>query len=325
MRRSKSDCGRMFAAMWVLIVALGAGCLALPAWAAAPSPPGRVLFIGIDGCRFDALQAANAPNLDALRADGCFSRHTLILGGFRGSDTVSGPGWSSLLTGVWADKHGVLDNRFTSPNYQQYPHFFHYVKARWPKAVTVSIANWPPINDRILSDADIAYQPTEAGHYIPGDADGAAKAAAILRLRDPTAMFVYFGQVDETGHQFGFHPAVEEYITAIERVDGHVGKIVAALRSRPRFAAENWLILVSSDHGGAGNDHGGGHNIPEIVNSFLIVSGAAASRGEIKQPTYLVDVPVTALVHLGVTIDPAWKLDGHPVGLRSSESPKPDR
>ncbi|HEY2895340.1 MAG TPA: hypothetical protein VGJ16_14040, partial [Pirellulales bacterium] len=24
----------------------------------------KVLFIGIDGCRFDAVQAANAPNLD---------------------------------------------------------------------------------------------------------------------------------------------------------------------------------------------------------------------------------------------------------------------
>jgi hypothetical protein len=30
----------------------------------------------------------------------------------------------------------------------------------------------------------------------------------------------------------------------------------------------------------------------------------------------LVDVPVTALTHLGVTIDPAWKLDGKPVSLR---------
>src|ERR1700723_2423344 len=117
------------------------------AQAAEPSPPGRVLFIGIDGCRFDALEAANAPNLDALRADGCFSRHTLIQGSrYHGSDTVSGPGWSSLLTGVWADKHGVQNNRFAGRKYDRFPHFFHYVKAQWPKAMTVSIADWAPIH-----------------------------------------------------------------------------------------------------------------------------------------------------------------------------------
>ena len=52
------------------------------------------------------------------------------------------------------------------------------------------------------------------------------------------------------------------------------------------------------------------------MNSFLIASGAAAARGEIAGLTYLVDVPVTALTHLGVRIDPAWQLDGRPVGLR---------
>jgi len=36
-------------------------------------PAGRVLFIGIDGCRFDALEAAEAPNLDRLCAAGCYS------------------------------------------------------------------------------------------------------------------------------------------------------------------------------------------------------------------------------------------------------------
>ncbi|HUS39634.1 MAG TPA: hypothetical protein VMX74_09300 [Pirellulales bacterium] len=51
----------------------------------------------------------------------------------------------------------------------------------------------------------------------------------------------------------------------------------------------------------------------------LIVSGPSAKRGKIEGPTFLVDVPVTALHHLGVEIDPAWKLDGHPVGLKQSE------
>lgn len=68
-----------------------------------------MLYLGIDGARFDALQAATTPTLAAgIHSDTC-----LILGDrYRENDTISGPGWSTILTGVWADKHGVNDNSF---------------------------------------------------------------------------------------------------------------------------------------------------------------------------------------------------------------------
>jgi len=127
---------------------------------------------------------------------------------------------------------------------------------------------------------------------------------------------VYFGSVDESGHKVGFHPSVNLYVAAIEVVDGQVGQLLKAIDSRPSRAAENWLILVSTDHGGKGTGHGDGHKVPEICTVFLIVSGPAAQQGKIEKQTYLVDLPVTALVHLGVKIDPAWKLDGQAVGLK---------
>jgi hypothetical protein len=36
----------------------------------------------------------------------------------------------------------------------------------------------------------------------------------------------------------------------------------------------------------------------------------------IEDPSYIVDVPITALTHLGVPIDSAWQLDGKAVGIR---------
>ena len=94
-----------------------------------PPPPidqrARVLFIGIDGCRTDAVFAAKTPNLHALMETGAYSTATNILGTRDdAADTVSGPGWSNLLTGVWADKHGVLNNNFKITRYGEYPHFF---------------------------------------------------------------------------------------------------------------------------------------------------------------------------------------------------------
>ena len=67
-------------------------------------PTKKVLILGIDGLRPDALIAANTPNVDRLLENGCFSAEAQT-----GQYTVSGPGWSSLLTGVWWSKHGVTD------------------------------------------------------------------------------------------------------------------------------------------------------------------------------------------------------------------------
>lgn len=53
------------------------------------------------------------------------------------------------------------------------------------------------------------------------------------------------------------------------------------------------------------------------MTTYVIVSGDGVQPGEIPQQTYLVDVPVTGLVHLGLEIDPSWQLDGKPVGLKT--------
>jgi len=177
----------------------------------------KVLLVGIDGCRPDALRTAETPHLDQFICEGAFADDTQILGDrYTDNDTISGPGWSSILTGVWADKHGVNGNEFRNTNYE----------------------------------------------------------------------------------------------------DQLVDKVLQALWARQTYGEEDWLILVGTDHGGQGTGHGDGQNVPEIRTGFLIASGPTAARGKIVEPTFIVDIVATALVHLGVNIDLAWKLDGRPVGLK---------
>jgi predicted AlkP superfamily pyrophosphatase or phosphodiesterase len=285
---------------------------------AQPAATKRVLILGIDGCRTDALQAADTPHLDQLVREGAIAQNTSVLGSrITGADTVSGPGWSAILTGVWADKHGVRDNKFTGANYEKYPHFFARLKQARPTAVTISVSTWPPIHDRIVSAADVSLSLLTGDDYAAGDARVTAEAVRLLQEKDPDALFVYLGNVDETGHKAGFHPSVKPYIAALEQADAHVGAILAALRNRPRYAEEDWLVLVTTDHGGRGTNHGGGHLFADIRTVFLIVSGPSAVRGRIDGPTSLVDIPATALAHLGIPLDPAWALDGRAVGLKA--------
>lgn len=279
-------------------------------------PPNRLLVIGMDGCRPDALAAAKTPHLDALIEDGAFSNHTQILGErYRKNDTVSGPGWSSFLTGVWADKHGVQDNSFEGKNYEAFPHFFKHVKAKWPDARTGSFVNWEPIDTHIVEAADVrVVHPSKgADGYTETDTLLAREASQFLSEGEPHVAMVYFGAIDETGHAFGFHPDVPKYIRAIETIDEHVGEVIAAMKRRANYAKENWLVVVSTDHGGKDKGHGGGHDVPEILTTFLIVSGPAATKGTIDQPTHIVDVSVTGLAHLGVETSP--ELDGKAIGL----------
>ncbi len=140
-------------AFWnVMVLYHQAGCLG-----SEPTvPENRVLVIGIDGVRPDALQIADTPAIDELISVGAFTNNTKILGDrYRDNETISGPGWSSFLTGVWADKHGVNDNTFRGENYDEYPHFFAYLKRAFPKAVTGSFVDWEPIDTFILRDADV--------------------------------------------------------------------------------------------------------------------------------------------------------------------------
>jgi len=281
-------------------------------------PAKKVLYIGIDGTRTDALLAARAPNLHKLIETGAFSQQTQILSDRNtGSDTVSGPGWSSHLTGVWADKHGVKDNAFRDPHYDAYPHFFKRVKDARPSAYTVSLVTWEPIHKFIVSNADDSRSLLEKGDWEAGDRRVAEEAVRILREKNPDVMFVYFGNVDETGHKFGFHPKVPQYMAQLALVDRHVGAVLAALRARPTFADEDWLILAGTDHGGAGLGHGKGHENPDVRQVWFLANGPSVVPGKIEGPTALVDFVPTALTHLGIPIQPEWKLDGQPRALKS--------
>lgn len=280
----------------------------------------RVLIIGVDGMRPDSMELADTPNIDALIANGGYSNKAQI-----GDVTVSGPGWGTILTGVWRDKHGISDNSFSGKNLNAFPDIFARVEGLDASLETISIAHWGPINTQIIEGADeelnddpdaevarIAAELLEDGSVNLGS----RRSGRIINL-DPDLMFLHFDDVDGAGHGSGYNAVPgSPYMTTIETTDGHIGRVMDALNQRPAVLAgeENWLVLLTADHGGIGNGHGPNEPIYRTVP--FVVSGPSAKQGGVIHHTPVsADIVATALTHLGFDIDPAWGLDGRPAGL----------
>lgn len=282
---------------------------------AAGSRTKKVLVIGIDGVRPDVLAEVATPNIDALAASGTFSDD---VGTTR--PTVSGPAWSSLLTGVWPEKHGVTSNEFAVKHFDAFPDFLTRIEQVRPDLNTYAAVDWLPLGADSAGGPVIGDSP-DVKHVLNGydltwsGADSMLVALSVQHLRDadPDAMFVYLGNPDEISHETG--AIGPEYRAAIAGSDRHVGMLVDAIRSRPSAASEDWLIIVSTDHGRRA-DGGHGGDSPEESTIFFIASGPSAVIGAPAERPAIVDVAVTALTHLGIVIDPVWQLDGRARGLR---------
>ncbi len=206
----------------------------------------KVLFIGIDGCRADVMISSNTPNIHNLINQSIYS-----LDGLCAATTWSGNGWSTMLTGVWHTKHNVQDNNFTNPNYANYPDFLTRAETYNSNLRTISLAHWNPINDEIVQNADVK---TNYG------TDLAVKNAAVSALQsdNPDILFIDFDDVDHAGHSYGFNSNTSQYVSSIETTDAYIGEIVAAMKNRATYNNEDWMVVLTTDHGATDTSHGGG-------------------------------------------------------------------
>lgn len=286
--------------------------------------PTKVLVIGIDGVRSDALLQANTPNIDSLTAEGTFTYTSWHV-----RTTLSGPGWSDIMTGVWEEKHEVLNNQYTDKNWDDYPYFVTRAKEHRPDIHAVQVTSWAPMSDSVYNDG------WDAKLILPSDNDCVAAAVdSLSNSADLDVLFIHIDDVDYVGHSSGFDPINGNYMDAIETADGQVGQLMAALKSRPQFENEDWVVLLTTDHGGFLLGHGGitkqerqvwwiGWSnkgvIPqlELNNDLSDLSGtdySAPDEADFDDAPFLVDIAVTALDHLLPGVDPdtvaAWDLDG---------------
>lgn len=256
----------------------------------------NVLLIGVDGT-----------NLSRVLADPTNANFfTLIQGGttapasIAGHTTISNPSWSSILTGAWGEKTGVINNVFTPWTYDKWPTVFNQLETSIPDIETTSIANWDVISgianagsnhaENIVNIAQIA---GDTDWLLTDDAVGDATEAAIAGadLSVPNFVFSYFVGIDENGHMYG--GASEQYALAIKNFDRNLGEILEAVGN----SGEQWTIIMVTDHGHQ-PEKGIGHGFqsPDETSTFVIANSVGIfDEGAINLQGQIVDVTPTVM------------------------------
>lgn len=295
----------------------------------------KTLVIGLDGARLDKIEAASTPTLHALMQRGT-SGHSLLYAtsdapevSQRGAQTVSGAGWSTILTGVWTDKHNVRDNTFAGKNYAQYPSFLDRLEQVDPSIATFAASTWAPITSS-ASNGDIISDGIDLRLATGSDVKTEQAAITYLGTQNPDVSFLHLDDIDGAGHSHGADAA--EYAAELEVQDARIGRILAAIDARPTRASESWNIIVTADHGHLPKGGHGGRAQTERA-TFVIAAGDGIEPRGRQENLAITDIAPTVMRQAGVAVDPAWGLDGTPIGddvsddfdsLRPALSPRAD-
>jgi arylsulfatase A-like enzyme len=173
-----------------------------------------------------------------------------------------------MLTGVGAEKHGVTWNEYLEESFSNVPTLFELAKeAGYSTAMAAGKMKF----------IALAKPGTLDWQYLPPDepvTDRTVVAAAerIVREHRPHVLFVHLPGVDTAGHAHGWGSA--EQVAAVEEADRLVGLLVDVLSDLA--LQDSVLVLLTSDHGGAGKGHG--EDDPRSRFIPWIVAGAGVRR-----------------------------------------------
>jgi len=205
----------------------------------------KILIIGIDGLGGAEMQAIAPANFTAMQKNGKYSFTTI-----KGISDAGG--WVSLLTGTGFAKHQILaDNfeRYQDPNGDEhgaitsYRNVLDYI-TQFRAVKTGIVTSWSALR-KYLSNSD--FSPVVS-------TDAAVKDSTVSILNTQAnlgALIVNFREVEAAGTNGGYTATNTAYKATVTTTDGYVGNILTALKARKTYNNEDWLVILTSNHGGS--------------------------------------------------------------------------
>ena len=229
----------------------------------------KCLIVGFDGCRADALATIDEgkSGILALKVQGGAVYYTYAGGEPpQEQNTSTGPGWTTILTGHWAEEpggtgHTITGNGITKPVEPKL--VFTQLLEQGLAEKTALIVSWGGhfkdssasyLNEMAYCEAhglDAAWvtKTSDAGTF--------QDTMAQVRAADgPDMVMCILEHCDHTGHSSGFSNKNPDYVKALRDSDKEALALIEAVKNRPSYADEDWLIIITTDHGGDGTGHG---------------------------------------------------------------------
>jgi predicted AlkP superfamily pyrophosphatase or phosphodiesterase len=292
----------------------------------------KAVFIILDGISADVVEKMETPVLREIAAHGGYTRAYVggEKGGYSQSPTVSAVGYNHLLTGTWSNKHNVWDNDIKAPNYN-YWNIFRIAEKANPALKTAIFSSWTDNRTRLAGEGlpeagslrlDYSFDGFELDEkrfphtkdrkfMLAIDEHVSAEAGRYITTNGPDLSWVYLEFTDDMGHMYGDGP---EYHDAIRKADVQVGKIWNAIQERQQKYGEQWMIVVTTDHGRdaqTGKDHGGQ---TDRERTTWISTNVKDLNQRFKQNPAVTDIMPSIMRFMNIEIPQATKeeLDGVP-------------
>lgn len=291
----------------------------------------KVVFIIADGIPADLLEKVRTPNLDDLAKGFGYTRATVggEKGGYSQSPTISAVGYNSLLTGVWANKHNVWGNDIKDPDYH-YPTIFRLLRQVDSTKKIAVFSTWQDNRTKLIGEGLEATRNIHVDYHgdgfeldtiaFPHDKQSAythhiddtvtSLADQCIRDQGPDLTWLYLEYTDDMGHRYGDGPEMKQ---AIGYMDQQVGRIWNAVQYRQQKFPEDWLIIVTTDHGRdslTGRNHGG--QSTRERTTWIATNAKDLNRYHRDFTPAIVDIFPTIARFMAVEIprDNAMELDG---------------
>ncbi len=250
----------------------------------------KILVIGIDGAVGKEYKELKPATFMDMKKHAKYSWEAVS-----DESTTDASSWKTLMSGVSFFRHGIKDSSmvYTQPSggsehaqIISYPSFLNYLLTTTKADTKVAfITSWPELLLRLVPEVETK---------VPVANDAIVKDSAVSIVKNPKSevVFVQFNGVAKAGLQDGFSAQSAGYKAAVDKVDGYIGEIMAALKTRPEYnKKEEWLVVVTGTHGGKNKAYGGSSseetNVPalyynEKFKEKEFVTAGAFSGVEIK-------------------------------------------
>lgn len=291
----------------------------------------KAVFIIIDGVPADQIERLQPPAIYDIASQGAYSRAYTggQTGGYSQTATISAIGYTNLLTSTWVNKHNVTGNDNLKPNYnywtlfriakEQKKDFKTALYSSWTDNRTVLIGENKPETNHLKIDFvkdgfeldTINFPPKDKDlHIFEIDEHVSCLAAEGIKNDAPDLSWVYLWYTDDAGHIYGNGHDFDEYVM---KADRQVARVWEAVKYREKNYDEEWMIVVTTDHGRAENGHGhGGQSCRE--RTIWISTNVAVNKYFKSGNLAITDIApsISRFMKFEVPQDVLWEQDGIP-------------